>query len=214
MTHEPCHLPVLSISLFFLFSFLKSCIFHSAFPFCLLVFYGLLKSQCGSALFSFRVLIANPIWLFGFTGLLLCRCSHSRSPPLPPFFFLKLGKLLLHFCSTPTKGKKFGRNKLCSFFLATSYVMRNIQVIIIWFVKRQTSAALTQGSCMFNAQQGGFYNGSCITGGLCLMFVLKLTGRVQHQVHSLVSADLAFQNCRSYPGVLGYTHTLTHSRAI
>lgn len=32
--------------------------------------------------FCFRVLIANPIWLFGYMGLLLCRCSHSRSPAI------------------------------------------------------------------------------------------------------------------------------------
>lgn len=93
--------------------------------------------------------------------------------------------------------------------------MRNILVIIIWFVKRQTSAALTQGSCMFNAQQGTSTMATASQGdSVSFMFVLKLTGRVQHQVHSLVSTDLAFQNCRSYPGVLGYTHTLTHSRAI
>lgn len=54
--------------------------------------------------FCFRVLIANPIWLFGYMGLLLCRRSHYRSPTL------ELGKLLLHFRS------KFGRIKLCSFF--------------------------------------------------------------------------------------------------
>lgn len=59
--------------------------------------------------FIFWVLIANPVWLFGFMGSLLCRCSHSRSPTF------NLGNFCYTFAPPPTRGKRLEESSYAVF---------------------------------------------------------------------------------------------------